>query len=133
MCQTQAPAEIVLAQPAAVGEEGVDLRLEELGVEGLGDVVVGTFLQAVNHKLLGALGREEDDGEPGRLLVVLDASAELITLDTRHHDVGDNDVAFVMVEVVHGLLTVGHSDDMVALPEGHAHILPQVTVVVDEE
>ncbi len=54
-------------------------------------------------------------------------------MDARHHDVGDDDVADVVAEIVQGFVAVGHGDDLIALAEGHAHVLSQVAVVVDEE
>ena len=62
--QSEATAEVVLAQSAPVGKDGLNLRLKYFGIERLCYIVVGSLMQTVDHKLPGAFCREQDHGEP---------------------------------------------------------------------
>ena len=76
------------AQGAA--QHGADARHQLLGVEGLGQVVVGALVQRSRALEGGVDLREQDDGGPRAARA--DAAHHLAPVHVGHHDVGDDDV-----------------------------------------
>ena len=93
----------LLALDAA--QDGLDAHHELLHREGLGDVVVGTNLEALENVLLQGLGGEEDDGH-----IAVDGAdflCQLVAVLLGHHHVEQADVIFALEESLVTGLSIG--------------------------
>ncbi len=73
-------------------EKHLDPRDQLVGVERLGDVVVGADLQTHDHVPGGILGGQHDHRDVPPLLVGLQAAAHLVPVHPRHHHVQQDQV-----------------------------------------
>ncbi len=85
-------------------QDSLDAHHELLHGEGLGDIVVGTQLEAFEDILLQRLGRQEDDRHLGVALTNLLSQRETVLL--RHHHVEDADVVLLLEELTVANLAV---------------------------
>ena len=85
-------------------QDSLDAHHELLHGEGLGDIVVGTKLEAFEDILLQRLGRQEDDRHLGVALTNLLSQRETVLL--RHHHVEDADVVLLLEELTVANLAV---------------------------
>ena len=75
------------AGPLEAAQHGLDAGDELARGEGLGDVVVGAELEAVDAVVLGGARGEEDDGDDAEGGVLAEAPAEVEAVAAGHHDV----------------------------------------------
>ncbi len=95
----------VLVQTAQL-DQRADAGLQLSFLERLGQVIVGPAVQPADlHRQVG-LGREHDERDVSRIGVVLDAAAELLAVDARHHHVGNDQV---------GVFALGHVEPFLAV------------------
>ena len=85
-------------------QHGPHPRLELAEVVGLADVVVGAALQPLHHVLGLVEGRDQDDGDEGQRLVVLDAPGHLVPVQPGHHHVQQDQVRRLFLDAVQRLL-----------------------------
>ncbi len=114
-----------------LAEVGADAG-EELGhAEGLGDVVVGAFVECGDfHGLLLADG-EDDDGGFGE---AADGAGELDAVHLGHGEVGDDEVGLGGAEELEGFeAVVGDGDFVAAGLERGAEDAGDLALVVDDE
>ena len=86
-------AEVVFADSHAVAEYRLHLGFEHGGVERLRDIVVGAAVQSVDGVVLADLCGKQYYRDERCSLVPLYPPAELVALHSRHHHVGDDNVA----------------------------------------
>jgi len=108
-----------------------DARTELLCHEGLGDVVVGTGLEA-GHDVMGVgAGGDDDDGHR---TVAAQRPAALEPVHARQHEVDQRDVGGLGGEAVERVLPAGRLVDLIALTfEGQAHRGANPLVVLDHQ
>ena len=109
----------------ASAEDGLDACEELADAEGLGDVVVGSELEAEDFVDLLALGGEHDDGDVHPL--GSDSLADLEAVELGEHEVEDDEVGACGEGEVEAGLSVGCGEDLVALElevvlEAHEHV-----------
>ena len=121
------------AYALAVLDDVVDAQLEGGQLERLGDVGIGTGLEAGGLVFFAGLGGEHDNGQLAVVGRLFDGACELYAVDEGHHDVGDDDVEVAVVDDVEGLLSVAGGIDGVAVGEVVAHEGEQFAVVLDDE
>ena len=78
--------------PAGVLEGAADPFEEQVGVVGLGDIVVRAHVQAPHDIVHVAHGRQEDDGQGVQVGVGAQAVTELEAIHHRHGDVADHQI-----------------------------------------
>ena len=84
-------------------EQSADASNQLTRREGLDEVVVGTELEADDAVLDLALGGEHDDGNVGGLA---DGTAHALAGEFGQHEVEDHEVERVLLELLHGALSV---------------------------
>src|SRR6478736_6832593 len=116
---------------------GVDVladRVEEfLAREWLGDVLLGADDAAARLVEQAILGRQHDHWRGLEQLVVLDQRAGLITIQTRHHDVDEDDLRLLVGDLGERFEAVGRGDDIGAftLEQGLGRAADRLGVVDD--
>ena len=83
---------VQLVLQALDAEHGAHPRLQLGEVDRLADVVVGAAVQPLHHVLGLAERRDQDDGDEGERVVVLDAPGDLVAVHPRHHHVEQDQV-----------------------------------------
>ena len=112
-------------------EDGADARRELVGVERLGDVVVGAEVEALGLVGRRALGREQDDGD-GTSLAQL--AHDLDAVEIGHDDVEQDDVRPDLLGLLERLFAAVRGDDAEALlAEGDRDELGDPRLVVGDE
>ena len=115
-------------------ELGLDPGPEHPRAEGLGDVVVGTPLEAGDHVALLALGGEHDDRHVASLGVALQPAAYLEAVHGRQHEVEHDEIRGLPPCRLEGVFTGGDALDLVALlREVVADQFEQIFLVIDDE
>ena len=104
--------ELRLGLDAGTTQQGAHAGDELTGREGLDEVVVGTKLQADDAVLDLALGGEHDDGHVGG---VADGAADALARQLGEHEVQDDEVEAVLLELLEGRLPVADTADPIAL------------------
>ena len=84
-------------------------------VHRLGQILVTTRLQTRDHVLRISLGGDEDDRHERQRGVGLEPPAHLDPVDTRHHDVQQNEVGVLPAGEGQRLLAVAGRQNLVAL------------------
>ena len=97
---------------SAAAEDGLHPGQDLLHLKGLGDVVVGTHLEAGDLVDGLALGGEHDDGHLGRLT---DGAADAPAVETGEHQVQQHQIRLGGAEELQTLVAVGGGDDPIAL------------------
>ncbi len=113
---------------------GDPLQLEDhlVEVEGLGQVVVGAFLERGDRVVDGGVGGDEDDVGPRRLLA--HAAEQRQPVDLGEPDVADHDVEDVRRDLGQPLGAVrGQADAMAGVAECVAHQHPKIGFVVNQQ
>ena len=113
MNQLQGTTQIVFAQPATVVDDISDLLCQNIRVERLGDVVVGSLVQPLDHEVLTDFGSKQNDRQPCCIGIFLQPSAKLITIHSPHHHVGNHDVACAATQIGQSLFGAFLRDDMI--------------------
>ena len=119
--------------PAALGaaEHRLDAGHQLAGVEGLGHIVIGAQLQADDLVHVVGAGGEDDDGDVARLAQL---AADLEAVHLRHHDVEDDQVGLVGLDLLQRLTAViGGLDLESFLGEVEAGELDDIPLVVDDQ
>ncbi len=97
---------------AGAAQQGADAGHELAGRERLDEVVVGAELEADDAVLDLTLGGEHDDGHVGG---VADGAANALAGQLGEHEVEDDEVEGVLLELLHGRLAVAHGAHPVTL------------------
>src|SRR5262245_11823229 len=98
----------VLPLPSFPADVPLDRGQELVAREGLRQVMLGTYDAPARPVEQPVLGREHDHRNRAEHLVVLDQRAGLVAVESRHHDVHEDDARLVVgdlrqrVEAVHG-------------------------------
>ena len=93
-------------------QQGAHAGDELAGREGLDEVVVGAELEADDAVLDLALGGEHDDGDVGGLA---DGAAHALAGELGEHEVEDDQIEAVLLELLDRALAVAHAAHDVAL------------------
>ena len=101
---------------AAATQDGPDTRDKLTGGKRLGDVVIGTELEADDLVDLTVLGRDHDDGHRRSLT---QRAADLGAGDAGQHEVQQHEIRPVPVELIQSGGTVSGDADLVALTPQH--------------
>ena len=110
---------------------GVDPRQQFPRAEGLDHVVVGARVQPLDLGLFSGAGREHDHGNIGDARVAADRAEQSKTVQTGHHDVGQNEVRSRLPRPDQGGLAIADGVHLIALVSQQAGgIFPHVRVVV---
>ena len=122
------------AQPAYVVYQVVNLDVQFLHVERLGNIGIGTRLQALQFVLHLGLRRQHDDGQLRDLRVLLDALQHGDAVHLGHHHVADDEVVVaVRQQHLQALLAVGGVVELVAVAQLVDDVVGYLVVVVDDE
>ena len=108
-------APILHAQLLSALDEVVHGAQQDVHVEGLLDIGVGTRLQTLEFVFLACLGSEQHHGDVVGLWVALDGGAEGIAVHFGHHDVGEKQVGHGLQHHGQGLSAVGATLHLVFL------------------
>ena len=97
-------------------------RQQLLDAEGLGEVVVGAQIEAVDLVLILPTRRQDDDGHGGELAHPLrDGKA----IHPWHHDVEQHEIGGVRLDLFERRLPIAHRDHLIALELEVARDQPQ--------
>ena len=96
-------------------EAGVDARLEQDGVEGLGQVVFRAQLDAAHHAVHFAQGGDHDDRDMTQFLVRLHGFQDLIPVHYRHHDIEQDEVEVGALQLAEGVMAIHRQGNVVAI------------------
>ena len=116
-------------QLAAQFDEVFDAGQEHLGVEGFGDVVVGSGFKALEHVFFGGFGGEEDDGDVTGGDVFFQGVAELVAVEFGHHDVADDQVGDLFEGFGEALFAIYRFNDCVLGLERFSDVMSHIIVV----
>ena len=106
----------------APGQRGANAGDEFLGVEGLGNEVVGAGGEAINAVLEFVAGGEEDEVDIATAGFGADLVAELEAAHFRHAPIGDDEADRVVAEDFEGGGAIGGAENVVAgVVEGGAN------------
>ena len=112
-------------------QDGADAGGQLVGVERLGDVVVGAEVEALGLVGGRALGRQQDDGDRAPLA---ELAHDLDAVEVGHDDVEQDDVRPDLLGLLEGLLAaVGGDDAEALLTEGDRDELGDAGFVVGDE
>jgi hypothetical protein len=126
------PRPLELALQGQLRGDAIHLQDDLRDVEGLGDVVVGAFLERRDRVRHGAVGGDQDDVGAGRLLP--HAAKQGQAVDLGQPDVADHDVEDVGRDEGQRLGAVGgQRDPMSGLAERVTDQHTEVELVVDEQ
>ena len=100
-------------------------------VEGLGEVVVGTEVEAGHLVVERVLGRDDDDA--GLLVRGFQLAQDVEAVAVGQHDVQKDAVVFIEFGFHHGGFGIGGGlDDMAVDSQGFFHQFPQTVIVLDD-
>ena len=104
-------------QESARTEQIEDSASQDIHIERLDDVSVGTCLQSFETVFVAIAGREQDDGYEVRRGVRLQLRAEGVTIHLGHHHVADDEAGFDTVGLRESLAAVATGMYVVVLGE----------------
>ena len=122
-----------LAHAVTVLQLRLDEGREHGRLEGLGDVGIGTHVEAFHLVVCCNLCRDEDYGDMTELDVLLDLLTELIAVLSWHRHVADHDVRLCCAHLLEGGVCVETGDETVVFREEHPHVVDHLRIVVDDE
>ena len=96
-------------------EHGLHAGQEHLGTERLGDVIVGTHVQAGHNIDLFAFGGQHDDWDRLGHRVGLQLAADAQPVEAGQHEVEDDQVRRLCVDGRQGVFARGHARHLIAL------------------
>ena len=121
-----------MQQPAAF-EQFAHPDAQFLGVERLGEIGVGTGLQAFEPFLFGDFGSDDDDGDMIGHLVGTHLPADLQSVGFGHHQIGDDKVRNERLRLLQSLPAVGSIEDGILAGEMRTDVGGHVGIVLDDE
>ncbi len=98
--------------PDGAAEDGADARRELVGMERLGDVVVGAQVEALGLVAGRALGGQQDDRHRAPLAQL---AHDLDAVEVGHDDVEQDDVRAELLRLLERFLAAPRGDDAEAL------------------
>ena len=107
--------------------------MQFLGVEWLGEEVVGARMNARDAMLPRAVAGYEDDGDQSSLWRLFNPAADLKAADARQVHVEQNQIRLLPLDHRDRALTAARRFDVVALDGQQANDQPQVGVVVFDD
>ena len=117
--------------PLDAAQDRADARRELVGVERLGDVVVGAEVEALGLVRGGPLGRQQDDRDRAALA---ELAHDLDAVEVGHDDVQQDDVRADLLGLGQRLLAaVGGDDAEALLAEGERDEFRDARLVVGDE
>ena len=123
--------ELRLGLGVSAAEQGAHAGDELARREGLDEVVVGTQLEADDAILDLALGGEHDDGHVRGLA---DGAADALAGELGEHQVEDDEVERVLLELLDGALPIAHpAHDVVLSLEVRGHCVTNGLLVLDQQ
>ena len=102
-------------------------------MEGLGDVVVGPALQALDLHLALGLRRHEYDRNPLGGTICLEGSAQLRPGHFRHHHVGEHQIGMPLADPLQSLAPVARHAQPELLADQEREQPAHVRVVLDDQ
>ena len=124
----------LFAQQSTLLEELGDAHVQDVGVERLHEIGVGTSLDACYAVFLGGLCGDDDDGDVVEQVGGAHESAHLQSVGARHHEVGDDEVGHDVACLGDALVAVlGIEHAGVVVLQLFADVVGDVVVVFDDE
>ena len=112
-------------------QQGLHQGGEIGGLEGLGHVGVGPFVQALDLVFHGHLGGDQHHGDVAQLEIALDGLAEFVAAHTGHHYIGNHQVRRVFLfHSLQGRCPVEVHGNLVGRLKQHLEVVGNVDVVV---
>ena len=108
-----------------------DERAQPVGVEVLGEVVIGAVTHRFDRGVEVLHGRHDDHFDGG--VVFLEDPQHLESADPRQLDVQQHEVDVLLLEDLQRRFTGGHAQDAVILAQHGGHRVAHPLVVVDDE
>ena len=102
-------------------ELGADSRQRHVEVDGLGDIVVGSEVEALDDVLALALGADHDDGQFYVGVDLAHAPKHFVAAEIRHHDIEQDDIELAGTEFVQRILSPRRLDRIKATPDQTPH------------
>jgi hypothetical protein len=111
-----------------------DASGENFRAEGFDDIIVGPELKPRYDIRVLAAGRRHDDGDPRGLVIGLDPTQYLESVDTRQHDIEDDAVRLACPDEAQPPLAILRLENgpALALERGEEE-LPDFGIVLDDE
>src|SRR6185436_19461062 len=120
--------------PAASTGDRPDPGHQLAGGEGLGDVVVGTHLEAEDLVAFLDPAGDHDHGDGARVGILLEPATHLPAVDLGNHDVEQDHVGLDFPRLLDGVApATGHHDVVALTREVVADELGDVALVLDDE
>ncbi len=94
-------------QPSPDLDEIPDPHHEFLGIERLGKIIVGSVIEAPKLLVPFGKGSQQDHRYVARPLVLFHGPAEIVSVQSRHHHVADDDVRDLLLSLDQSLPSVG--------------------------
>ena len=126
-------AAVLAFQALAVVDEALDVHVQLLHVEGLGQEGVGAALQSLQAVAHVGLRGEHDDGDVGDVDVGFDHAQHGEAVHLGHHDVADDHVVVAGQQFAQSLLAVGTDAELVVAAQLGGDVMANLQVVVDDE
>lgn len=107
-------AVIGVVELLAEENEVADALLQDLDIEGFGDIGVGADAKTLQHGFFVGTGGEEDDGDVGKLDILFQLATEGDTVHLRHGDIADDGIGGMAEHEGEGFFAVAGFTDVVA-------------------
>ena len=109
------------------------MLLENLDVEGLGEVIIRPAIAAFLLVFVGKPGCQHDDRNVGGSRIGFDPPAEFVAVHVGHHHIGEHDVGTKGFHLVQRRLPVRGRDDIILGRKDAGEIIQEVLAVVYQQ